>query len=379
MSSYWPGRLVVVAFGAALVLAVPAAAEAATTFGSRLNQNPANSGECAMLATPCTIAAHIHPADPNGDPYSGGAPQDGVIVRFRIRAHGGAAPASVTFRLANVTFPDPQNLDVALGTAAGTGPIVTVPADTGGDTPISEFAARLPVKRGNQLAIDGTTVQATYSSGDEFSYRFDPPLVDGQGPRGSNGRTGELLVAAVVEPDSDGDGFGDETQDGCPTQASAQGPCPPGQEDRTSPALTGLALSPSIFRAAARGPSLSQARGAQRPRPVRPIGTRLRWRLSETATVTFRVQRAAKGRRVGGRCVRQTRRNRARRRCTRYVTLRGSFSHTGGAGANSARFSGRLRGRKLRPGRYRLLAEARDPAGNRTRRPATRRFRIVRR
>jgi Ca2+-binding RTX toxin-like protein len=35
-----------------------------------------------------------------------------------------------------------------------------------------------------------------------------------------------ILVAANVEPDSDRDGFGDETQDQCPTNASIQGPCP---------------------------------------------------------------------------------------------------------------------------------------------------------
>jgi Ca2+-binding RTX toxin-like protein len=33
-------------------------------------------------------------------------------------------------------------------------------------------------------------------------------------------------IAAKVEPDSDRDGFGDETQDQCPTNATVQGPCP---------------------------------------------------------------------------------------------------------------------------------------------------------
>jgi hypothetical protein len=35
-----------------------------------------------------------------------------------------------------------------------------------------------------------------------------------------------LNVSAVLEPDADGDGFGDETQDQCPTNATTQGPCP---------------------------------------------------------------------------------------------------------------------------------------------------------
>jgi hypothetical protein len=36
----------------------------------------------------------------------------------------------------------------------------------------------------------------------------------------------ELLLQGVVEPDSDGDGFGDETQDLCPTNAAIQVACP---------------------------------------------------------------------------------------------------------------------------------------------------------
>jgi hypothetical protein len=31
----------------------------------------------------------------------------------------------------------------------------------------------------------------------------------------------------VIEPDADGDHFGDETQDKCPSNPAAQGTCPP--------------------------------------------------------------------------------------------------------------------------------------------------------
>jgi hypothetical protein len=47
-----------------------------------------------------------------------------------------------------------------------------------------------------------------------------------------------------------------------------------------------------------------------------------------------------------------------------YRRVRGSFSDRGGAGANRVRFSGRLGGRALRRGSYRLVAVATDPAGN---------------
>jgi hypothetical protein len=94
--------------------------------------------------------------------------------------------------------------------------------------------------------------------------------------------------------------------------------------------------------------------------------------------VRFRVERALAGRRAGGRCVKPTRSNRRAKRCTRYKLLRGGFAHQGKAGQNAFRFSGRLRGRKLRPGRYRLRAVATDKAGNKSTRKRAG-FRIVRR
>ena len=36
----------------------------------------------------------------------------------------------------------------------------------------------------------------------------------------------ELLLQGTVEADADRDGFGDETQDQCPTSSSTHGPCP---------------------------------------------------------------------------------------------------------------------------------------------------------
>jgi hypothetical protein len=39
-------------------------------------------------------------------------------------------------------------------------------------------------------------------------------------------------VEALLEPDADNDGFGDETQDECPTDASTQGACPVGKANR---------------------------------------------------------------------------------------------------------------------------------------------------
>ena len=61
----------------------------------------------------------IHPSDPDGDPYSGGSPVDGVITKFRVRAFGeGGVATRVTLRVANISRPNPANDDNAVATAA---------------------------------------------------------------------------------------------------------------------------------------------------------------------------------------------------------------------------------------------------------------------
>ncbi|HLM09665.1 MAG TPA: hypothetical protein VK307_08135 [Thermoleophilaceae bacterium] len=194
------------------------------------------------------------------------------------------------------------------------------------DTPIREFGARVPVKKGNHLALDGTNVWATVNnSGDKYTYVYSPPLTAGQGPRGSIDTAGELLVQAVMEPDADGDGFGDETQDGCPGNASATGACP--VRDRTKPLMSRLRLRDSLF--------------------VR--GTRVSYKLSEDARVSFRVQKCARP--VG-------------KRCALWRTLKRGIVKNGKAGRNSLRLRARLAGRELADGRYKLVPRAVDPAGN---------------
>jgi Glycine rich protein len=130
--------------------------------------------------------------------------------------------------------------------------------------------------------------------------------------------------------------------------------------DGTRPVLRDLAMSPSSFTAAKTGPGFITA-----------VGTRVSYRLSEAASTRFTVERATRGRRRGRRCVK----GRRGRRCTRYVRVRGSFNYAGAAGVNRLRFRGRMAGRKLRRGRYRLVAVATDAAGNRSR-PVRRAFRI---
>ncbi len=67
-----------------------------------------------------------------------------------------------------------------------------------------------------------------------------------------------------------------------------------------------------------------------------------------------------------------------RLRSGKYRTLAGKLTDEGGLGVNSFVWNGRLKGRALAPGRYRLRAVATDEAGIASK-PRRISFRIVRR
>ena len=110
--------------------------------------------------------------------------------------------------------------------------------------------------------------------------------------------------------------------------------------------LGALRVSPRRFRAALTGASVTQKAA---------VGTRVRFTLNVAGQVRFTVQRASQGR-VARHCVPPSHRNPKSTRCTRYILVPGSFAVNAEGGSNSFRFSGRLGGRTLRRGSYRLVA-----------------------
>jgi virginiamycin B lyase len=98
-------------------------------------------------------------------------------------------------------------------------------------------------------------------------------------------------------------------------------------------------------------------------RRVRKGGTiRIRYTLSEPASVTLAVDSVLGGRKVGGRCVKVKRSNRKRKHCTRFVRIKPTIRLTDQkAGRRRLSFTARVR-----PGAYRLSLSARDKAGNRS-------------
>ncbi len=124
----------------------------------------------------------------------------------------------------------------------------------------------------------------------------------------------------------------------------------------TAPVLSNLTESAIAWRVGKLLAKLSARRPARHPKY--PVGTTFSFRLDRAALVTFKFTRAAPGRRLGRRCVAQTRKNRRKRRCTRTIVA-GTLVLAAHAGTNKVRFQGLLaKGKRLAPGRYTLLVTA---------------------
>jgi hypothetical protein len=130
-----------------------------------------------------------------------------------------------------------------------------------------------------------------------------------------------------------------------------------GGTDTTAPVVRSAAAIPRTFAVDSNG----RAETAVSARAHR--GTTFRYTLSEAARVVFTIERPAAGRKSGKRCVRPSRKNRKKRKCTRYV-IAGRFAVQSAAGPKSHHFSGKIGHRKLKPGRYRVTLAATDAAGN---------------
>jgi hypothetical protein len=134
----------------------------------------------------------------------------------------------------------------------------------------------------------------------------------------------------------------------------------------------------SRFRATHRvfAPAPKRKRASAGRRRVRR-GTTFLFRLSEAAKFRIKIERVRGGRRVKGRCLKPRRRYRHKRRCRRYRKV-GTIKGAARKGGNRKRFSGRIKGRALRRGRYRATIVATDAEGAKSK-PRRLRLRIARR
>jgi hypothetical protein len=213
----------VVVVSAAFLVGAPGAF-AATTIGANMSGTPMQAQVCGGGAASCDVL----PLSEVG--ASVAAPSDGVVVRWRVKDASG-----------------PMALRVAQPFGGGylfvSSGAPEIPADTGLDT----FVARQPIKAGDFVGVELKSATATFGldpvgmapSGTSTSV-FAGPIVDGTAATpASTQDKARVYVNADVEPDADHDGFGDETQDQCPSDASTAGACPPPPaNDNTAPVVS---------------------------------------------------------------------------------------------------------------------------------------------
>jgi hypothetical protein len=113
---------------------------------------------------------------------------------------------------------------------------------------LNTFNVRLSVRVGDRIAIattgDDTPACGIKPSDWKIGSSFAPPAVGSSGPFATE--TGlSVDLAAMEEADADGDGYGDTTQDLCPTDPTTQGACatppPPGDDKACEKARDKLA------------------------------------------------------------------------------------------------------------------------------------------
>jgi hypothetical protein len=187
---------------ATLGIATPAVA-AATTFGNGCIASNA-APNFTLIATGSATG-------------SAAAPVSGVITKATFNVPGAAPVLATVVKIMRFTGVSNQYRTVAQS------PSLSVPNS------VSTHDVRLPVTAGDFLGLygaTGTLYCATPSAGDTVvSFTGDASLGSTQTFTPPTAST-SLPVVATIEPDVDGDGYGDITQDLCPQAASVQAACP---------------------------------------------------------------------------------------------------------------------------------------------------------
>lgn len=105
-------------------------------------------------------------------------------------------------------------------------------------------------------------------------------------------------------------------------------------------------------------------------------GTKFRVKLNEKAKIQVKIEQRLPGRKVGRKCKKPTPGNAAKKKCNRFVKLGSRNKGNGKAGWNAIAFNGKLKGKPLAPGGYRITAVATDSAKGRSA-PKTAAFQIL--
>jgi len=191
----------------AFALAITGTAGAATNLGATFAP-----GSCPSSTT------FIQTVSP-GNAYT--VPFNGVITRWSYQS---AAPQANSVKLKVGRVPP--------GTDLSTFASITIVGESASQSPgpdaLNTYPTRIPVQAGDLIGeyLTGAATDCSRIIG-PFILHYDfTDVSPGSSDMFTPDTNKQLDIAAVLEPDADHDGFGDETQDQCPNNASTQGPCP---------------------------------------------------------------------------------------------------------------------------------------------------------
>jgi hypothetical protein len=273
----------------------------------------------------CDNCGGFQAAVSSGDSYT--IPSDGVITSFAVRTSTTAPSAADTVGLLVVSPAGGANYSVV-----ATGDVRNF-AGRAADT-LEKFPTRVTVHAGEIVGGSFSTqsILAVFETAGTNQLRSAAGLKDK--PVGTTfasivvGTAAmRLNLVATLEPDADHDGYGDETQDGCPGDRADHGPC-------SAPVISDFKFSLNKFVIDKKGAVLSGAKPG--------TGTTIIETLSKAAHVTFVMNLKGTGRKVGKTCKKQTSKNIKKKKCTYYPH---SFKYERDlpAGTSNLGFSGRLK------------------------------------
>ncbi len=193
-----------------------ASASAATVFGSECAAN--NSVSAAILVS-------IGHAPDSPLPVT--APISGVITEWKVISNQ-EAKLEKGFPGEYARIFQPRLLVLQ---SEGSETFKVVAEASGGSLDLkgaNVYLSRLPVQAGDYLGLAGNPYVLfceTHAESDIYGQSIGGTPV-GSTFKAPAGRGLQVPVVARIEPDVDGDGYGDETQDQCPQSAAYQSPCP---------------------------------------------------------------------------------------------------------------------------------------------------------
>ena len=177
----------------------------------------------------CSSSAYTYVQVATGPAPTYTAPATGVITSWSTDATGNAGQTMAL----KVLRQDPSNAAKYFTLAEDISrPLATLTLNVFPNAS-SPAPVRIPIEAGDVLGAKGTADASctfnTASNADQTAFTGAATPVDPStsvtygAPLGMS----RIDLAAAIEPDADGDKFGDETQDLCPTSAATQSACPP--------------------------------------------------------------------------------------------------------------------------------------------------------